>query len=275
VALGEREAVDLTSLLSTALEAVDVASAVVMARDPGDLTPKGDRDLTSEVDFAIERAVRDFLRTRTPSVGILGEEEGMSFGSSELVWILDPVDGTINYVRGLPLCGISLALARDDQPILGVIDLPFLRSRYSAVAGTGAYRNGQRIHASKTHSLKEAIVAVGDYAVGDNAESKNALRIAITQALAATTLRVRMVGSAAIDLAWLADGRIDASLTMSNNPWDMAAGVAIAREAGALIVDADGSDYTLRSGSTIAVAPNLLNDFLQLVTRAVEARSAG
>ena len=130
-------------------------------------------------------------------------------------------------------------------------------------------------YASKTHSLKEAIVAVGDYAVGDNAESKNTLRIAITQALAATALRVRMVGSAAIDLAWLADGRIDASLTMSNNPWDMAAGVAIAREAGALIVDADGSDYTLRSGSTIAVAPNLLNDFLQLVTRAVEARSAG
>jgi myo-inositol-1(or 4)-monophosphatase len=72
-------------------------------------------------------------------------------------------------------------------------------------------------------------------------------------------------------LAWLADGRIDASLTMSNNPWDMAAGVAIAREAGALIVDADGSDYTLRSGNTIAVAPNLLNEFLQLVTRVMEA----
>ena len=76
MALGEREAVDLTSLLSTALEAVDVASAVVMARDPGDLTPKGDRDLTSEVDFAIERAVRDFLRTRTPSVGIWAKRRG-------------------------------------------------------------------------------------------------------------------------------------------------------------------------------------------------------
>jgi myo-inositol-1(or 4)-monophosphatase len=265
--LGEREAVDLTSLLNTALEAMDVASAVVTARDPGDLTPKGDRDLTSEVDFAIERSLRDFLGNRTPSIGILGEEEGMSFGSSEFVWILDPVDGTINYVRGLPLCGVSLALAHGDQPILGVIDLPFLGSRYSATIGTGAYRNGRRIYASKAHSLKEAIVAIGDYAVGENAEAKNALRLAITQGLAATALRVRMVGSAAIDLAWVADGRMDASLTMSNNPWDMAAGVVIAREAGALVVDTDGSDYTLRSGRTIAASPKLMNEFLQLVTQ--------
>lgn len=260
---------DLTTLLNVALEAVDVASAVVTARDPGDLTPKGDRDLTSEVDYAIERAVREFLTTRTPSIGILGEEEGMSFGSSDYVWILDPVDGTINYVHGLPLCGISLALARSDQPILGVIDLPFLGSRYSATAGTGAYRNGQRIYASKAHSLNEAVVAIGDYAVGENADAKNALRVAITQALAATALRVRMVGSAAIDLAWLADGRIDASLTMSNNPWDMAAGVIIAREAGALVIDANGEDYTLRSGSTIAVGPNLRNEFLQLIAGAI------
>ena len=260
---------DLMALLNTALEAADVASAVVTGRDPGDLTPKGDRDLTSEVDYAVERAVRDFLRARTPAIGFLGEEEGMSPGGGEYVWMLDPVDGTVNYVRGLPLCGVSLALARGDQPVLGVIDLPFLGSRYSATHGTGAYRNGQRIYASKTSSLKDAIVAVGDYAVGDQAEAKNRLRLSITQALAARALRVRMVGSAAIDLAWLADGGLDASLTMSNNPWDMAAGVVIAREAGAVVVDTDGSDYSLESKATIAAGPNLASDFLELVNQGI------
>lgn len=259
---------DLMSLLNTALEAADVASAVVTGREPGDLTPKGDRDLTSEVDYAVERSVRDFLRARTPSIGFLGEEEGMSAGGGEYVWMLDPVDGTVNYVRGLPLCGVSLALARGDQPVLGVIDLPFLGSRYSATLGGGAYRNGQRIYASKTSSLKEAIVAIGDYAVGEEAEAKNRLRLAITTALAATALRVRMVGSAAIDLAWLADGSLDASLTMSNNPWDMAAGAIIAREAGAVVVDLDGSDYSLRSKATIAADQNLMGDFLSLITQA-------
>ena len=265
---------DLTPLLTTALEAADVASAVVTARDPGDLTPKGDRDLTSEVDFVVERSVRDFLRARTPSIGILGEEEGMSFGSSDLVWILDPIDGTVNFVRGLPLCGVSLALARNNHPILGVIDLPFLGSRYSATIGTGAYRNGQRVYASKTNSLKEALVAFGDYAVGEQAAAKNALRFAVTQDLAATALRIRMVGSAAIDLAWVADGSIDASLTFSNNPWDMAAGVVVAREAGAAVVDTDGTDYTLRSRATIATAPSLIGDFLRLITEAVSAGHA-
>jgi myo-inositol-1(or 4)-monophosphatase len=264
--MGKRNTVDLMPLLNTALEAVDVAAAVVTGRDPGDLTPKGDRDLTSEVDYAVERSVRDFLHARTPDIGFLGEEEGMT-GGGEYVWILDPVDGTVNYVRHLPLCGVSLALACGDQPVLGVIDLPFLGARYSATVGTGAYRNGQRIYVSKTSSLKEAIVAVGDYAVGDDAEAKNRLRLAITQALAATALRVRMVGSAAIDLAWLADGGIDASLTMSNNPWDMAAGVVIAREAGAVVVDADGSAYSLQSNATIAAGPNLASDFFSLIAQ--------
>lgn len=259
---------DLTSLLGTALEATDIASSVVSSRGPGDLTAKGDRDLTSEVDFAVERSVRDFLTARTPTIGFLGEEEGVSPGSSEYTWVLDPVDGTVNYVRGLPLCGISLALVRDDQPILGIIDLPFLGSRYSAALGSGAYRNGQRVYASKTHSIKDAVVAIGDYAVGENAESRNAIRMAITQELAAAALRVRMVGSAAIDLAWLADGGLDASITMSNNPWDMAAGVIIAREAGAVVVDSDGSDYTLRSRSTIAASANLIDDLVRLLSHA-------
>lgn len=264
---------ELTSLLATALEATDMASAIVRRRLPGDLTEKGDRDLTSEVDFAVEHAVREFLRTRTPSLGILGEEEGMSFGeSNELVWILDPIDGTINFIRGMPLCAVSLALASHDQPVLGVIDLPFLDVRYSATLGTGAYRNGQRIYASKTSSLGEAIVAVGDYAVGENANTRNQTRLAITHDLAEIALRIRMLGSAAIDLAWLAEGRIDASVTLSNNPWDMAAGVILAREAGAVVRDRDGSDYSLRSGVTLAAAPDLMSDFLRLISRA-ESRS--
>lgn len=264
---------ELTSLLATALEATDMASAIVRGRLPGDLTAKGDRDLTSEVDFAVEHAVREFLGTRTPSLGILGEEEGMTFGQSdEHMWVLDPIDGTVNFVRGIPLCGVSLALVHRDQPVLGVIDLPFLNVRYSATLGTGAYRNGQRIYASKTSTLSEAMVVVGDYAVGENANTRNQVRLAVTHDLAEVALRIRMLGSAAMDLAWLAEGLIDASVTLSNNPWDMAAGVVLAREAGAVVKDRDGSDYSLRSSATLAAAPDLIDEFLGLISHA-ESRS--
>jgi myo-inositol-1(or 4)-monophosphatase len=146
-----------------------------------------------------------------------------------------------------------------------VIDLPFLGTRYSAVEHGGAYAGNRRMVASRTSRLRDAVVAVGDFAVGVGAEEKNRLRLALSARLAGRVQRVRMLGSAAIDLAWLADGRLDASMTMSNKPWDTAAGVIIAREAGAVVIDQDGSDHTVASASTIAVAPGVVEELLALV----------
>ncbi len=257
----------MTALLSAAMEAASIANDLMRSRAPGLLTSKGDRDMVTELDFAVERAVRAHLRELTPQIPVLGEEEGITGGhGGDLLWALDPIDGTANFVRGIPLCGVSLGLMRGDRAVLGVIDLPLLGARYWAAEGEGAHLGDRRIGASTTTRLSDAVVALGDYAVGDGAEEKNHLRVALSERLAGEVQRVRMLGSSAIDLAWVADGRLDASLTMSNNPWDTAAGVVIAREAGAVVLDADGTSHTYDSGATIAVAPGVADQIMALVT---------
>jgi myo-inositol-1(or 4)-monophosphatase len=255
-------------LLAVAQQAVDIAQGIMLTGQPGLLTAKGDRDMASEVDFAIERKLRHFLADRTPAVGFLGEEDGLTGGSGNLVWVLDPVDGTVNFVHGSPLCAISLGLLDGDRAVVGVVAIPFLDLRYSAVSGDGAFCGERRISASGEHQLRDAVVAIGDYAVGDDACSRNSARLAITARLVGQAQRIRMHGSAAIDLVWLAEGRLDAVIMMSNKPWDTAAGVVIAREAGACVVDLDGSPHTAHSGATIAADQLLMPELLQLVSEA-------
>jgi myo-inositol-1(or 4)-monophosphatase len=258
------------ALLAVAHDAVDAAHDILLTRAPGQLTAKGDRDMASEVDFAIERQLRDLLQRRTPGIGFLGEENGRTGATGDLVWTLDPVDGTANFVHGSPLCGISLGLLDGPHPILGVIDLPFLGTRYSAAVGQGAFRGKAPIHVSTTTALEQAIVAIGDYAVGRDAADGNRHRLAITARLASTVQRVRMHGSAAIDLAWLAGGAVDAVIIMSNKPWDTAAGAIIAAEAGARVSDTDGISHSIRSRATLAANPGILPAIIDLVAAAAD-----
>ncbi|NUT34594.1 MAG: inositol monophosphatase [Hamadaea sp.] len=256
----------LSRLLAAAQDAVDLAAGMLLTHLPGMLTAKGDRDMASEVDYAVERAVRAFLAERTPEIGFLGEEEGgPAVDPAGLAWVLDPVDGTVNFVHGIPLVAVSLGLVSAGTPILGVVDTPFLKRRYHAVHGGGAYADGGTIRASGVTELAEAVVAVGDYAVGDGAEEKNADRLAVTARLVPRAQRIRMLGSAAIDLVWLAEGRVDALVMLANKPWDTAAGVAIAREAGAVVVDRTGAPHTMAAGETLAGSPALIEEILPLV----------
>src|SRR5262249_20598128 len=131
----------------------------------------------------------------------------------------------------LPCPAVSLALIENKRPTLGVIVLAYLGGRYWAVERQGAYSVDQRIGVRSTDDLADAIVSLGDYAVGMLANEKNRTRFLITQQLASRVQRIRMLGSAAIDLAWVADGKLDACVMLSNKPWDTSAGVIIAREA--------------------------------------------
>ncbi|MED7927872.1 inositol monophosphatase family protein [Nonomuraea sp. LP-02] len=267
--------IDARTLLPIAERAVSIASEIIRTKAPGIITAKGDRDMATEVDYAAEHAVREFLSRETSEIGFLGEEEGVSHMGDGLMWALDPVDGTANFLHGIPLCGVSLGLIDKDIPTLGVIDLPFLNLRYTAAAGTGAQTNGFNIQASNACDMETAIVAIGDYAVGKNAEERNVPRLALTRELAARVQRIRMFGSAAIDLAWVAAGKIDANIMLSNNPWDTAAGVIIAREAGAVVVDLDGGAHSVLSEATIAASPALIADLIELIAeaRGVSGRS--
>ena len=259
---------DLAELLPIANRAVDLAAEVLRAAEgPRKLTAKGERDYATDLDYEIEQRVRDQLARDTPTIGFLGEEEGRSGEGGDLVWALDPIDGTVNFVHGLPLHAVSLALVDGDQPVLGVVDLPAIRHRYDAAEGLGAHRDGSRLPCPDAPlNLASAIVAIGDYAVGAYAESKNRDRLGVTARLATSVLRVRMLGSAAIDLAWLADGQLNASVTLSNNTWDMAAGVVLARETGHMVVDRDGQPYGLHSTATVAAPAILLPDLLGVLT---------
>jgi myo-inositol-1(or 4)-monophosphatase len=253
------------SLLSLAVEVVRRSADAVRTSRPGTITAKGDRDMASEVDLRVERDARAFLRAAAPEVGFLGEEDGHE-GSRERYWALDPVDGTANYVRDIPLCAVSLALIDHGRPVVAVVSVPFLGQLYTAEVGAGAWEAGRQLRVSGTAELHDAIVAIGDYAIGANAARKNRVRIALTAHLAEQAQRVRMLGTAAIDLAWVAAGKLDASLTLSNKPWDMAAGALLVQEAGGRVIDRDGTDYTTRSTATLAATPALADQLRALLT---------
>jgi myo-inositol-1(or 4)-monophosphatase len=235
---------------------------------PTVVIPKGDRDMVTDTDVMVEHHVRAVLARRTPSIAFYGEEGGGTLADDRF-WVLDPIDGTANFLRGMPLFGISLALVQGRRPVLGVIGLPMRQQTYWAADGLGAWRNGSPITTGTRGILAEAMVAVGDYGTGADAEPRNRLALTLHQRLAAVAQRVRMLGSAAIDLVSVADGTIDASITLGNNCWDMAAGAVIAREAGAAVIDGDGSTHNLDSVMTIATSQPLSPAVLSLLASAI------
>jgi myo-inositol-1(or 4)-monophosphatase len=259
---------ELSALLDIGEQAMAIATKLFRELPGGKLTAKGERDMASEADYAIERAVREFLTAETPEFAFIGEEDGTTGPQGDWAWILDPIDGTVNYLHGSPLCAVSLALVCRSRPVLGIIDAPRLNCHFTAVEGGGAWEGDTRIGVSTVTRIEDAVVAIGDYAVGVNAQRKNDIRIRLTSMLAATAQRVRMHGTAAIDLAFLAAGKIDATITMGNNAWDMSAGVVIAREAGALVVDADGSEHNMASSITIGCTAGISERILAIVAEA-------
>jgi len=258
---------ELATLLSTARTAVEHGATYLRTHQPRTITAKSDRDMVTDLDLTIERLLRDELTHQTPDIGVHGEEEGGT--TSDTRWVLDPIDGTANLTHSIPLTGISLALVHANKPVLGVIALPQLNHTYWAATGLGAFRDGHPITASNPTTLAASIVAIGDYATGPTTTgARNATALAIHTALAPRAQRIRMLGSAAIDLAWTADASLAASITLGNQSWDMAAGSIIAREAGAHVVDLDGSTHDTTSRFTIAAAPTLLPEILTVVRQA-------
>ncbi|GAA1022088.1 MULTISPECIES: inositol monophosphatase family protein [Amycolatopsis] len=247
---------DLDAMLAVAQEAVEIGRKLMTTQRPGEVHAKGDRDLVTDLDLRIQREVQAFLAHATPEIGFLGEEQGGGSidPSTPQVWTLDPIDGTSNFAHGIPLCATQLALVRHGKPVVGVVVAPFLNLSYSAVEGAGARCNGKPIQASTNANLARAIVSLGDYATGAGATEKNRRRFDVTQALAENVERVRMFGSAALDLAFVAEGRTDACVILSNKPWDTAAGVLVAREAGALVTDIEGKQHTTDSAETVGAS---------------------
>jgi len=228
-------------LLAVAVEVVRAAAQLVHdLREhgvSGVATKSTVTDVVTEADKATERFVRDALRARRPGDTVLGEEAGESIGTGQVRWIVDPIDGTVNYLYGLPQYAVSLAAEVDGEVVAGVVRNAANGEEWTATRGGGAYRAGRRLRGSAATELGQALVATGfGYASGRRAHQAQ-----VVAGLLPVVRDIRRFGSAALDLCFAAEGRVDAYYEKGLNLWDHAAGALIAAEAGLLVTGLGGA----------------------------------
>ncbi|WNL47206.1 inositol monophosphatase family protein [Dyella sp. BiH032] len=205
-------------------------------------------DFASEVDRLAEAEIVKELRRAYPTHAILAEESG-AIGKGPLVWVIDPLDGTHNYLRGIPHFSVSIALLEKGEPVYGVVFDPLRGELFTASKGDGAYLNDRRIRVSKRENLGGAMIATGfPYRQRQHLDAQ----LDMTRALLGQAEDIRRSGSAALDLAYVAAGRYDGYFEIGLKPWDMAAGLLLVREAGGRYGDFAGRDGIPASGNIIA-----------------------
>ncbi len=255
---------DLDALLTTAERAARAGGAIVQANlgRARDVREKSPGDWVSEADLASEAAVRDVLQRESP-LPVYGEEEGGE--AFETGWLVDPLDGTANFVHGFDAVGVSVGLIDDGVPVAGVVYAPLLDRCFAAARGRGAFRDGRRMHVSARPPI-QAIVATGF--PFRRKELLPEYEPAFARALRAFE-DLRRVGAASLDLCWTAEGVFDGYFELRLGPWDVAAGGVIVREAGGLVTDWNGDDGAwLRSGDILAGSPDVHAALLHTVARA-------
>ena len=202
---------------------------------------KGAFDLVTEADLASEKLVLERLRARFPSHAVVAEESGAHQGDSEFRWYIDPLDGTTNFAHGFPMFCVSMGLERAGDMVAGIIYDPVRKEMFAAERGAGAWLNSQRLHVSKAARLMDCLVATGF----PSRKRHQSINVHFYHQLAMATHGVRRAGSAALDLAYAAAGRLDAFWEFGLNPWDMAAGVLMVTEAGGTRTDMHGAPHNL------------------------------
>ena len=239
--------------LETATELAAEAGALALRMRPplGQMvgTLKHPQDWLTEADGAVERFLSERLAAAFPDDGFQGEEGGVSRGGS-LRWVVDPIDGTANYVRGASRWCVSLGCIEDRTPLIGVIDAPALGERFAAHQGGGATLNGAPIHAAATADLARAAIEIGWSPRRPNADF-----LALCERVLATGATVRLGGSGAMGLADVAAGRLDGYTEIHINLWDVAAGLAILAEAGASLSDFMQGEGPTAGNPLVACAP--------------------
>jgi len=209
---------------------------------------KGAHDLVTEADRASERLIVERLGQHFPTHAVVAEEGGSAQGSSEYRWYVDPLDGTTNFAHRFPVYNVTLGLERAGELIAGVIYDPTRDEMFSAELGSGAWLNGQRICVSAAARLEDSLSATGFPSRKRHAN----INIHFYYQLAMQSHGVRRAGAAAIDLAYVACGRLDLFWEFALNPWDMAAGVLLVREAGGVCTDMHGAPFDLRGPHVLA-----------------------
>ncbi|KTD32449.1 inositol-1-monophosphatase [Legionella moravica] len=253
-------------LLNIAVSAARQAGEIIIRHmeqvDRLKITAKNSQEYFSEVDIKAEQSIINAIHKAYPEHGILAEESGFQEGDGESVWIIDPLDGTSNYLHGFPFFSVSIALKVKNRIEHGVIYDPLRHECFAASRGRGARLNDRRIRVSKQTLLSASLIGTG---VPFRNLTLAQRYLPTFEALMGKCAGVRRTGSAALDLAYVASGRIDGFWELGLRPWDIAAGSLLIREAGGLISDIHGGDDFLQNGDVVAGTPKVFKTLLQTI----------
>ena len=241
-----------------------------LTRDFGEVeqlqvSKKGAADFVSVADLKAEKILRDELMRARPGTGFLGEEGGATAGSGPSRWLVDPLDGTSNFLHGLPVFAISIALEEHGEITAGIVYEPLHDTLFWATRNGGAYLNNRRLRVSARQHLPEALIATGIPFLGRGDHPRY---IATLQAVMGRVAGIRRFGAAALDLAYLAAGRFDGFWEYGLQPWDIAAGILLVREAGGFVSDFAGGGTMLASGDVVAGNGQLHQPLLEILRQA-------
>lgn len=263
---------DYTFALDVAIQAARKAGRIIARRrnDEREIKIKGLRDIVTDADFAANRAVRATIEKAFPTHVILSEEDplpAVSIRAADNIWIVDPLDGTTNYSRGFPLYSVSVSFAQRGKGQVGVIYDPLRNECFWGVRGKGAFLNGRPLTVSQVSQFQDAVI-------GFELSHPQDLRergLDWFARLGSQSVTARIGGSAALSFCYIAAARLDGYLHLSLNPWDVAAGIVIAREAGARVTHLDGSAATLDGGGYLVANRKFLPVMLKAI-RQLQAR---
>lgn len=221
---------------------------------------KGRGNVVTETDFAVERAVTAILAREFPGHAVLSEETAAATRSDGWMWIVDPLDGTKNFSRGIPHFAFTIALCLESEPVIGLTTHPLLGDEFLAVRGKGTTLNGRNVAVTGCATVQDAVVAV-DLGYNDNRAGQ---QLATASHLWPGMQSLRVTGSAALGFAYLAAGKWDIYLHSDLEPWDIAAGLILVREAGGVVYQRDGVPATIESRAVAAATPGVHADFVAL-----------
>ncbi len=226
-----------------------------------EVTSKGRNDYVTEIDRAAEAEIIGIVRKHYPEHGFLAEESGRS-GASETVWIIDPLDGTTNFLHGFPVFSVSIAVEQRGRLEVAVINDPMRQEIFTAERGAGAHLENRRMRVSKQRSLEGALLATG-FPFGQKERHADSY-YGMMRTLASQTAGIRRPGSAALDLAYVAAGRVDGFWELGLKPWDTAAGSLMIREAGGRVGTLSGEEYRL-GPNIVAGAPKVFEAMVEAI----------
>ncbi|NWF90276.1 MAG: inositol monophosphatase [Ignavibacteriaceae bacterium] len=219
-------------------------------------------DLVTEVDKASEKIIVDFIKKKHPAHGLITEEGGTTLSKSEYNWVIDPLDGTVNFAHGFPMFAISIGVQKNNETIAGVVHDIMQDIIYSAEIGNGSYENDRRIKVNSNTNLRHALLVTGfPYDVRENPDNALGKFAALTK----SARGIRRLGSAAIDFCFVAKGVFDGFWEVHLKPWDMCAGKLIVEEAGGLVTDFDGSKINIFSKRILATNGKVHNAMIDVL----------